>query len=61
MPLIFTWRQRQVDFCELEASLVYREFQNIQGYMEKPCLKKQEQDKQTKRIENVVKCMCDGS
>ena len=27
-------RQRQVDFCEFEASLVYKEFQESQGYTE---------------------------
>jgi hypothetical protein len=47
-------RQRQVDLCELEASLVYREseFQNIQGSTEKPCLKKTKQNKQTKNKTN---------
>jgi hypothetical protein len=33
-------RQRQVDRCEFEANLIYREFQNSQGYTEKPYLKK---------------------
>lgn len=32
--------QRQADFCEFEASLVYSEFQDSQGYTEKPCLEK---------------------
>jgi hypothetical protein len=32
-------RGRQIS--EFEASLVYREFQDSQGYTEKPCLKKQ--------------------
>ena len=35
-------RQRQVDLCEFEASLLYRasEFQDSQGYTEKPCPEK---------------------
>ena len=38
MPLIPELRrQRQVDLCESEASLVYK-FQDCQGYTEKPCL-----------------------
>jgi hypothetical protein len=41
-PLISVLRkQRQVDLCELETSLIHRaEFQDSQGYTEKPCLKK---------------------
>jgi hypothetical protein len=31
-------RQRQVDFCDYETSLVYRV--SLQGYTEKPCLEK---------------------
>ena len=38
-------RQRQVDLCEFEGSLVYSAFQ---GYIEKPCLKK-EKKKRKKR------------
>ena len=35
------WRQRQVDLCEVKASLVYRvSFQDSQDYTEKPCLEK---------------------
>ena len=33
--------QRQAVPREFEASLVYREFQDNQGYTEKPCLEKQ--------------------
>jgi hypothetical protein len=29
-------RQRQVDLCEFEAVLVYREFQDSQDYTKKP-------------------------
>lgn len=32
-------RQGQQDLCESGASLVYREFQDIQDYTEKPCLR----------------------
>ena len=38
-------RQKQADlcFCEFEASLVYRLFQDkLRGYTEKPCLEKKE-------------------
>ena len=44
-------RQRQVDFCEFEASLVY------QGYTEKPCLKKANKTKR-KHNKKVIKCVC---
>ena len=42
MPLIpALGRQRRVNLCEFETSLVYSEFQDrIQSYTEKPCLKK---------------------
>jgi hypothetical protein len=34
------WKERQLDLCEFEASLVYRVSSlNSQGYTEKPCLK----------------------
>jgi len=46
MALIPTLRrQRQVDFCEFKASLVYRavsRFQDSHGYTEKLCLEKQQ-------------------
>lgn len=33
--------QRQTDFCEFEASLIYIvKFQSSQNYIDKPCLKK---------------------
>ena len=38
-------RQRQMDLCEFETSLVYKEFQDSQGYREKPCLEKPNQKK----------------
>ena len=49
MPLIpALGRQRQVDLCEFEASLIYRSFQDSQDYTEKPYLEKQQQtNKQT--------------
>jgi hypothetical protein len=31
-------KQRQEDLCEFKGSLVYSEFQDSQGYTEKPCL-----------------------
>ena len=35
-------RQRQVDLSEFKASLFYKsEFQDSQGYTEKPCLEKE--------------------
>ena len=44
-----TWEAEVGDLHAFEASLVYSEFQDIQGYIEKPCLKKQKQkQKQTK-------------
>jgi hypothetical protein len=41
-------RQRQVDFCEFKASLVYREnfkFWDSHSDMKKPCLEKPNQTK----------------
>jgi hypothetical protein len=32
-------RQRQVDPCEFKVSLVYREFQDSKGYIDKPVSK----------------------
>jgi hypothetical protein len=32
-------KQRQVDLCEFEASLIYIELQDSQGYIERHCLK----------------------
>lgn len=32
-------KQEQEDLCEFEASLIYMEFQDSQGYVESPCLK----------------------
>jgi hypothetical protein len=42
-PLISALRrQRKLDLCEFKASLVYKEFQERQGwYTEKLCLEKQ--------------------
>lgn len=42
-PAVTTsWQQRQADPCEFEASLVYMaKFQDSQGYIVRPCLKKQ--------------------
>lgn len=32
------WRQRQEGLCEFEASLIYIELQDSQGYIERHCL-----------------------
>jgi hypothetical protein len=40
MPLIPALRGRGRWISEFEASLVYREFQDSQGYTEKPCLER---------------------
>jgi hypothetical protein len=46
MPLIPALRrQGQEDLCEFEASLVYSEIQDSQGYTERPCLKKKKKKK----------------
>jgi hypothetical protein len=51
MPLISALgRQRQVDFWIRGQPGVQSEFQDSQGYTEKPCLKKQT-NKQTKKLE----------
>jgi hypothetical protein len=42
-------RLRQVNLCEFETSLVYIEFQDSQGYTEKPFSK----NKQTKVIRQI--------
>jgi hypothetical protein len=50
IPLILALgRQRQVNLCEFEASLVYREFQDSQGYTEKPCLVLEKQGQTNKQ------------
>jgi hypothetical protein len=36
-------------FLKFEASLVYREFQDSQGYTEKPCLEKPKTKKKEKK------------
>jgi hypothetical protein len=53
MPLIPALG-RQIS--EFEVSLVYRVFQDSQGYTEKPCLKKQNKTKQTNKQTNK-KCL----
>jgi hypothetical protein len=45
-------KQRQVDLCELKASLVYTEFQESQGYIMRPCLK----NKQTNGVREMAQC-----
>ena len=40
-------RQKQVDFCSQSALL--SEFQNSQGYTEKPCLEKPKKKKEKKK------------
>ena len=56
-PLILTLgRQRQVDLCECEASLVYRESSRTGSKAtEKPCLKKtNKQKKQTNKQKGTL-------
>jgi hypothetical protein len=51
MPLIPALGGRGRRISEFEASLIYREFQDSQGYTEKPCLEKQKTNKQkTKKL-----------
>ena len=57
-PLIAA--QRQADFCEFKASLVYRvSFRTGSKATEKPCLEKQKQktrqNKQTKKNKTTIK------
>jgi hypothetical protein len=55
-PLIPTLgRQRQADFWVLGQAGLQSEFQNSQGYTEKPCLKKQNKTKQNKTKQNKTK------
>jgi hypothetical protein len=47
MPLIpALGRQRQVNFCVRGQPGLQSEFQDNQGYTEKPCLEKQQQQQQ---------------
>jgi hypothetical protein len=43
------WRQRQADFCVPGQPGLESEFQDSQGYTEKPCLKEQKTTKQTNK------------
>jgi hypothetical protein len=53
MPLIpALGRQRQADFCVQGQPGLQSEFQNSQGYTEKPCLEKQNKTKQNKTKQN---------
>lgn len=49
-PSYLRGRQKQVNPCEFEDSLVYSELQDSQGYVEWPCLKNQ--NKSTKICTN---------
>jgi hypothetical protein len=40
---------------EFEASLIYREFQDSQGYTEKPCLKKTKKKKKQQKKKQKTK------
>jgi hypothetical protein len=56
MPLIPAfWRQRQEDFLIQGQPGLQSEFQDSQGYTEKPCLKKQKQTKQNKNKQKKPK------
>ena len=50
-----TWEAEVGDLHAFEASLAYSEFQDIQGYIEKPCLKKQKQTKTPHQNQNKQK------
>jgi hypothetical protein len=54
MPLIpALGRQRQADFWVQGQPGLQSEFQDSQGYTEKPCLEKQKTNKQTKKEMNM--------
>jgi hypothetical protein len=56
MPLIPALRrQRQADFCVRGQPGLQSEFQDSQGYTEKPCLEKQQQQQQQKEARNGVR------
>jgi hypothetical protein len=46
-------RGRQIS--EFEGSLVFKEFQDSQGYTEKPCLEKTKKKKKKKKNKNKTK------
>jgi hypothetical protein len=51
--------QRQVDFWVWGKPGLQSEFQDSQGYTEKPCLEKQQQQKQNKtkqKVTQIPKC-----
>jgi hypothetical protein len=56
MPLIpALGRQRQVDFCVRGQPGLQSEFQDSQGYTEKPCLEKPNKNKNNKQQTNKTK------
>jgi hypothetical protein len=58
MPLIpALGRQRQADFWVWGQPGLQSEFQDSQGYTEKPCLKKKKKEKKKKRIYGFS-CLC---
>ena len=58
-------KQRQVDLCEFEASLVYEVSSNTskEGHTEKPCLKRQKikQSKKFKKKKKFIFAEQDGT
>jgi hypothetical protein len=49
------WRQRQADFWVQGQPSLHSEFQDSQGYTEKPCLEKNQKTKEKKRKEKKRK------
>jgi hypothetical protein len=62
MPLIpALGRQRQVDFCVRGHPGIQSEFQDSQGYKEKPCLKNQKKKKKERKKERSISSFFAGS
>jgi hypothetical protein len=58
MPLIpALGRQRQADFWVRGQPGLQSEFQDSQGYTEKPCLKKQKQKQTNKQKEMLIRAL----
>jgi hypothetical protein len=61
MPLIPALRrQRQVDFWVRGQPVLQSEFQDSQGYTEKPCLKKKKKKKKKIRLLGMVANICNS-
>jgi hypothetical protein len=61
MPLIpALWRQRQADFWVQGQPGLQSEFQDSQGYTEKPCLEKKKQNKKPTKDSYLFHIHCDA-